>query len=135
MKLTGFDCDCATRLDCYDGLICHWSFAAAFDKAFRYWDWRVFVIADWFLGTVASRTAKRCGRRCARMGACVPPSSCAWFRCGGWISESERGLYVGRWRVFLFSSAIARHHVGGGVAMWFPPLPRPRHHLNPTSAR
>ena len=50
----------------------------------------------------------------------------------GMISESERGLYVGRWRVFLFSSAIARHHVGGGVAMWFPPLPRPRHHLKGT---
>ena len=47
--LTGFDCECKTRADCYDGLICHWSFGAAFDKAFRYWDWRVFVIAGWFL--------------------------------------------------------------------------------------
>lgn len=46
---TGFDCDCATRLDCYDGLIMYWSFKAAFDKAFKHWDWRVFVIASWFL--------------------------------------------------------------------------------------
>ena len=49
MSKTGFKCDCKTRLDCYDGLIMHWSFVAAFDKAFRYWDWRVFVIASWFL--------------------------------------------------------------------------------------
>lgn len=46
---TGFDCDCSTRLDCYDGLICHWDFGAAFAKALRHWDWRVFVIAAWFL--------------------------------------------------------------------------------------
>ena len=49
-KATGFDCDCATRKECYDGLICHWSFDAAFDKAFRYRDIRgVFMIAGWFL--------------------------------------------------------------------------------------
>ena len=46
---TGFLCDCESRLDCYDGLIMHWSFDAAFEKAFRHWDWRVFTIAGWFL--------------------------------------------------------------------------------------
>ena len=49
---TGFRCDCATRLECYDGLVCHWDFGAAFDKALRHWDWRVFVIAGWFLDEI-----------------------------------------------------------------------------------
>ena len=54
-RMTGFcseDCGCESRLDCYDGLICTWDFGAAFDKAFRHWDWRVFVIADWWLDEI-----------------------------------------------------------------------------------
>lgn len=43
------DCNCSSRLDCYDGLIHYWSFGAAYEKAFRHWDLKaVFVIAGWW---------------------------------------------------------------------------------------
>ena len=47
--MDGFCDDCKTRYQCYDGLVCHWDYRAAFDKALRHDDWRIFVIAQWFV--------------------------------------------------------------------------------------
>ena len=89
---TGFACDCATRLECYDGLICHWHHGAAFDKAFRHWDLRgVFVIAGWFLDEVDGYKPDRMTRTEALIdeaGRKAVPfvwAVMAWRWIGGWF--------------------------------------------------
>ena len=47
--MKGFCEECKTRYMCYDGLICTWDYDAAFAKALKHDDWRVFVIAQWWI--------------------------------------------------------------------------------------